>query len=403
MNPRVTFLVPCYKLAHLLHECIESLLMQTYRDFEVLVMDDCSPDATPEVAASFGDARVRHVRHAVNLGHLRNYNRGVELARGEFIWLVSADDKLRRPYVLERFMTIMDARPDVGMVFCPGIDLFEDGREGNVNGSFGDADAIVDGKELLRVLAQYNPICTPAAMVRKDCYEKMGGFHLDLPYAADWYTWCFAALHHAVAYCGEPMVNYRFHDTNMTKALMKDAPGVPVRDVFTVRWRLKDTAEKIGAHTVAGFCTAAIVDDYVFRLTRKAMQNWALGLTPEQFEASLRDHARSEREHTDILALVYARVGDAHYEAGDRPHARDWYTRALSANPKDLRTRAKSALLSLGSPGMRGRQLISQLQRIDGARGATRKAAFAVQPQTVRTGTIHMEGLQALTQSNGSA
>jgi glycosyltransferase involved in cell wall biosynthesis len=51
MDPKVSFLVPCYKLAHFLGDCVNSILAQTYGDFEVLIMDDCSPDNTPEVAA----------------------------------------------------------------------------------------------------------------------------------------------------------------------------------------------------------------------------------------------------------------------------------------------------------------------------------------------------------------
>src|ERR1700754_1046169 len=101
-NPKVTFFVPCYNLAHLLPECINSILAQTYGDFEVLIMDDCSPDNTAEVARSFRDPRVQHVRNPENLGHLKNYNKAIAMARGAYIWLISADDKLRTPYVLER-------------------------------------------------------------------------------------------------------------------------------------------------------------------------------------------------------------------------------------------------------------------------------------------------------------
>jgi glycosyltransferase involved in cell wall biosynthesis len=71
MTPIVSFVVPCYKLAHLLRECVESILSQTYGDFEVLIMDDCSPDNTPEVAQSFQHPRVKYVRNDPNLGHLR--------------------------------------------------------------------------------------------------------------------------------------------------------------------------------------------------------------------------------------------------------------------------------------------------------------------------------------------
>src|SRR5438477_10603599 len=112
-NPTVTFVVPCYKLAHLLPDCLRSILSQSFGDFEILVMDDCSPDHTGEVARSFKDSRVRHVRNDPNLGHLHNYNKGIALARGAYIWLISADDCLRRPYVLERYVQQMDRHPSV--------------------------------------------------------------------------------------------------------------------------------------------------------------------------------------------------------------------------------------------------------------------------------------------------
>jgi glycosyltransferase involved in cell wall biosynthesis len=118
-DPSVSFVVPCYKLAHLLPECINSILSQSYREFEILIMDDHSPDATPEVAASFKDPRVRHIRNDPNLGHLRNYNKGIELSRGRYVWLISADDYLGNRYVLERFVALLDENPRVGYTFCP--------------------------------------------------------------------------------------------------------------------------------------------------------------------------------------------------------------------------------------------------------------------------------------------
>src|SRR5271163_1351179 len=136
MNPKVTFIVPCYKLAHLLPDCIRSILSQTFQDFEILIMDDCSPDHTPEVAASFADPRIIHVRNEPNLGHLRNYNKGISLARGEYVWLISADDYLRRPYVLERYLQVLDEHPKVGYVFCPGVKVRGGKEVGDLDYSF---------------------------------------------------------------------------------------------------------------------------------------------------------------------------------------------------------------------------------------------------------------------------
>src|SRR5271166_3653331 len=113
MTPVVSFVVPCYKLAHLLRQCVESILSQSYADLEVLIMDDCSPDNTPEVAQSFRDPRVKYIRNDTNLGHLPNYNKGISLTRGEYVWLISADDYLRRPYILEQYVDLLDRNPQV--------------------------------------------------------------------------------------------------------------------------------------------------------------------------------------------------------------------------------------------------------------------------------------------------
>src|SRR6266446_10699268 len=126
MNKKVSFVIPCYNLAYLLPECINSILSQTYEDFEVLIMDDCSPDHTPEVAQSFHDPRIKHVRNETNLKHHRNYNKGIELSRGKYVWLISADDCLRRPYTLERYVQVMEEHPEVGYVFSPAMRLQDD-------------------------------------------------------------------------------------------------------------------------------------------------------------------------------------------------------------------------------------------------------------------------------------
>src|SRR3954451_10954181 len=122
-EPLVSFVVPCYKLAHYLAECVDSILSQTYTNLEVLIMDDCSPDNTPEVAKSFTDPRVRYIRNEPNLGHLRNYNKGIQMSQGKYIWLISADDRLRCDYVLEKYVAALEVNPNVGYAFCPAVRL----------------------------------------------------------------------------------------------------------------------------------------------------------------------------------------------------------------------------------------------------------------------------------------
>jgi glycosyltransferase involved in cell wall biosynthesis len=193
-------------------------LAQTYSDFEVLIMDDCSPDHTPEVAQAFSDRRVRHVRCARHLGNIGNYNKGIALSQGPYIWLISADDYLRREYVRQRYVEMLEPHPEGGYVFWPVI-AFENGQETGVMPNYApfQADIILRGREFLARLVQGCCVAAPAAMVRRECYEKVSMFPAHMPYAGDWYLRCAFAFHYEVAYVAEPMVIRRLHGRNMTK------------------------------------------------------------------------------------------------------------------------------------------------------------------------------------------
>ena len=203
-TPTVSFVVLCYKLAHLLPECVNSILSQTYSDFELLIMDDCSPDNTQEVAKSFQDPRVKYVRNEKNLGVLRNENEGVHQSRGKYVWIISADDYLRKPYITQRYVELMEKHPRVGYVICAGVAV-RDGRETGVlpHSKYRNRDAIVQGHDFLKKLLYSNVVLAPSAMARRECYEKIsmyplnatfGGKKIDMVWASDWYVWCAFAL-----------------------------------------------------------------------------------------------------------------------------------------------------------------------------------------------------------------
>jgi len=347
VNPKVSFIVPCYKLAHVLPECVHSILSQTFGDFEVLVMDDCSPDHTPEVARSFKDPRVIHVRNETNLGHLRNYNKGIGLARGSYLWLISADDILRRPYVVERYARLMEARPEVGYAFCPAVKLV-DGKDSEVMASFahGDRDTVFRGRDFLHKLALGDCVAAPAGMVRRTCYENLSLFPLDLPYAGDWFLWCLFALHYDVAYFAEPMVCHRWHAQNMFKA--HQANRIAVEDEIRLRWRIRQKAREAGAADVARAFEDALAVNYAMRLAEKRDRDWADGLTTEEFERSLDTYAADAAERAMIrgrvmrtLADCFSFLGKRHQTAGDLAGARRCYGWAIQQNPTKLKTLAR--------------------------------------------------------------
>jgi glycosyltransferase involved in cell wall biosynthesis len=354
MTPVVSFVVPCYKLAHLLPECIESILGQTYGDFEVLIMDDCSPDNTVEVAQSFQDPRVKHIRNEPNLGHLRNYNKGINLTRGKYVWLISADDYLRRAYILERYVSLLDRNPRVGYTFCPGVAV-RNGREAEIlaYSTHGNRDRIFDGRVFLRkLLREYTRLGIVAAsgMVRRECYERISFFPFDMPYAGDWYLWCVFALYFDVGYFAEPMVCYREHDLTMTSTLMQGNAEKCAAEDVTMPWVIRRKADEAGCRHVSRTCLHAAANAYALSTaSRYRTSNWSMTL--EQFEESLRRNIAGESERNWVRARVYAGIADGCYGRGELPLAKQFYLAGLRKDPCMPKVLAKWLLLSLGKSG----------------------------------------------------
>jgi len=347
--PRVTFVVPCYRLAHLLEECVESILAQTFKDFEVLIMDDCSPDNTPEVARSFTDPRVRHIRHEANVGHMRNYNMGIGMAAGEYVWLISADDRLRKPYVLERFVNLLDQYRQVGYVFCP-VMRFDGARETTLYGSHGDRDWIKSGHQFLQILANGNSVPAASGLVRRTCYERHGAFPLDMPFACDWYMWALFALHAKVAYFAEPMVGWRVHDSNMTNHF-RARPTALIEDEVQVLVRIRERAREARHPAIVRLFTQAIQRYYCWRVAAGAAPDLVCHMTPAEMDASLARWCTDEIEQQQIRGAAYAALADAFYDAGDRREAREYYEAALRLGTFAPRTGAKYLLLGAGRVG----------------------------------------------------
>jgi glycosyltransferase involved in cell wall biosynthesis len=371
VDPKVSFVVPCYKLGHLLPECVQSILAQTYENLEILIMDDCSPDHTPQVAGSFSDPRVKHVRNEKNLGHLRNYNKGISLATGKYVWLISADDSLRASYVVERYVRTMEAHPEVGYAFCPGMGVSQDNETGVLKFSvYRDRDAIVRGRELLLKLLHDNLIVAAAAMVRKESYEKtcLGPFPLDLPFAGDWYLWLLLALHYDVAYFREPMVRRRVHSRSMTSTLLNESPQVLTKDDIAVPWRIRAHAEKLGDPALVRMCDDAIVDQYAKYIFIGPSAPQSPSMTLNQFEESLNQYTREGQKREALRARVFAAVADRYYWVQQIGPATEFYRRSLGQDPMTPRIWLKYLFLRMGAVGISLRQSMAYLRQAVGFR-----------------------------------
>ena len=358
MAPGVTFVVPCYNLAHLLNDCIGSILSQSYSDFEVLIMDDCSPDSTRAVALSFQDPRVEYVRNETNLGHLRNYNKGIGMARGKYVWLISADDKLRCSDVLQRYIDVMNRHPNVGYVCCPGIGL-ENGRETRLLecGYYGTRDTIFNGRHFIAAsLRNGYGLLAPSVMVRKDCYDRISMFPTDMPHQGDWYLWFLWALQYDVAYVAEPMVNYRIHELNIMKDLIRRSPETVLNDELEVLWRTKRECERREFRRLAESCEERIAAIYTRALMAALYSDlethWYM--TFAECYRGLRLQATDMREYRRMRGKLFGYIGNQHWRHGALDLARQSYARALRHNWRAPRVWLSWLALSTGAGRMGG-------------------------------------------------
>jgi glycosyltransferase involved in cell wall biosynthesis len=127
--PKVSVIIPNYNHAPFLQRRIESVLNQTYRDFEIIYLDDASTDHSGEIFAAFADdQRIRAVLNTTNTGIPgKQWNKGVLEARGDYVWIAESDDYADEHF-LERLVSRLDEYPTAGLAYCQSLVVNESHR-----------------------------------------------------------------------------------------------------------------------------------------------------------------------------------------------------------------------------------------------------------------------------------
>jgi glycosyltransferase involved in cell wall biosynthesis len=181
-------------------KAVRSVLGQTLRNFELIVVDDGSSDMTPEILDRFADARMRVITQP-NHGLAESLNKGVRVARSSLIARMDADD-IAEPERLERQVSFMMERPEVGLLGTAALIIDEKGTQ--VRQWTPPLDDAVIRRELIRA----NQFAHPSVMFRKDVFEAVGGY-ADMPYAQDYDLWLRMAGCCKLANLPEPLVRRR--------------------------------------------------------------------------------------------------------------------------------------------------------------------------------------------------
>lgn len=208
-DPLVSVVIPNYNYAKYIAATVDSVLSQTYRKIEVIVVDDESKDNSLEVLGAFGD-RIQVIAQK-NGGVSRARNNGAAASLGDFLAFLDADD-IWLPTKIERQMERMREDESVGLVHCSMTYIDPDdnvlgeiteGTEGNV----GDKMLRFDGGGVIGAGS--------TSLIRKEVFDEVGGFDVRMSTAADWDISYRIAAKHTVAVVLEPLVLYRQHNTNM--------------------------------------------------------------------------------------------------------------------------------------------------------------------------------------------
>jgi glycosyltransferase involved in cell wall biosynthesis len=213
-QPAVTVCIPTYNASRFLGQAIDSVLSQDWTDLELLVVDDASEDDTPAICGRYNDPRFRYVRFAANAGQAGNFNRCLELAAGEFLAILHADD-----YWLPGFLTHrvgwLRLHPEVSFVFGAVRVVDAEDTPVSTNGAWPE-DRSLSSREAVEGLLQACIVCPPSLLVRRSAAQRAGPFRADLTWGHDW-DWAIrlAETGHVLFHSGL-LAAYRVHDGSGT-------------------------------------------------------------------------------------------------------------------------------------------------------------------------------------------
>ena len=206
----VTVLIPTYNRARYVGHAIQSVLQQTRRDLELLVLDDGSTDETEAVVRAVNDARVRYIR-CPHRGISATLNTGVRLAQGRYIARLDSDDEWL-PEMLATETQVLDAQPDVGLVYGRAEAMDAAGHRLPITRAY----ALRFPTDALRSMLIDDSTCNIAVVVRRECFDRVGLFDETFIAHEDWDMWLRVARHYRFAFVDAILARFRLHDENLT-------------------------------------------------------------------------------------------------------------------------------------------------------------------------------------------
>lgn len=206
---KVSVLLPVYNAQTYLKEAIESILNQSFQDFELIIINDGSTDKSDEIICSFNDNRIVYVKNETNLKLIETLNKGIKLCKGKYIARMDADD-ISMPQRLERQYQFMESNPAVGLCGSWAKVINEKGEE------TGKIKNFTHNKDLKIHLLFSVPFVHPSVMMKAELLKEEP-YAIQFSHAEDYDLWCRLSRKTQMANIPEFLFQYRWHSTNISQ------------------------------------------------------------------------------------------------------------------------------------------------------------------------------------------
>jgi glycosyltransferase involved in cell wall biosynthesis len=206
---------------------MESVLDQSFTDFELLIIDNASTDGTEQVVERFQDPRIKYVKQHLHVGIAENWKTCLTYAKGCYIAFLPDDDVMEKNNLEEKVAFLMRF-PNVGLVHSRYHAIDQSGCVVKENiGKYGLSnkyeDVVFPSDKALMQLIECNVIHESTTMFRRTCCEKVGSLRTDLDFAMDWEFWMRIAMVSDIGFLARPLVRWRLHaQSNTSQNLFKD-------------------------------------------------------------------------------------------------------------------------------------------------------------------------------------
>lgn len=219
--PKVSVIIPNYNHARFLKQRIDSVLNQTFQDFEVIILDDASTDNSREIIEQYRNhQKVKEiVYNDKNSGGVYyQWFKGIQMARGDYVWLAESDD-YAEPEFLKEMYSLIRENENIGIAFCGSRWIDERGNEGRDGDLYRD-DFVRKGKEEIKTLVKYNTIQNASAAIMKTALAKKYILRsVPLKSCGDWMLYVNILTESNVAFSSRKLNYFRwYHDSVSSQA-----------------------------------------------------------------------------------------------------------------------------------------------------------------------------------------